>query len=82
MTLQAKLDKQKKQSLTQIPETAQVIMGRATEELRNSGILDKILKTGDKAPKFSLPSADGEIISSKNLTEKGALVVCFYRGVW
>jgi hypothetical protein len=82
MTLQAKLDKQKKQSLTQIPETAQAIMSRATEELQKSEILDKILKAGNKAPEFSLPSAEGKIVSSKDLIEKGPLVVCFYRGVW
>ncbi len=82
MTLQAKLDEQKQQSLTRIPEPAQLIMGRATEELRNSGILNKILKSGDKAPDFSLPSANGEIINSKDLIKKGPLVVCFYRGVW
>lgn len=35
------------------------IMHRATGELRSSGIMDKVLKAGDRAPDFVLPSALG-----------------------
>ena len=57
-------------------------MHKATDELRSSGILDRVLKPGDKAPEFSLPNENGEMIHSKNLLEKGNLVLTFYRGVW
>ena len=55
---------------------------KATDELRSSGILDRVLKTGDKAPEFSLPNETGEIIHLSGLLKKGNLVLTFYRGVW
>jgi hypothetical protein len=57
-------------------------MHKATDELRSSGILGRVLKTGDKAPEFSLPNENGEMMHSKDLLEKGNLVLTFYRGVW
>ena len=39
---------------------------KATDELRSSGILDRVLKKGDKAPEFSLPNENGEIIHYTN----------------
>ena len=55
---------------------------KATDELRASGIIERILKPDDKAPEFSMPNANGEIIHSKDLLAKGNLVVSFYRGGW
>ena len=55
---------------------------KATDELRASGIIERILKADDTAPEFSLPNANGEIIHSKDLLAKGNLVVSFYRGGW
>ena len=55
---------------------------KATDELRASGIIERILKPDDKAPEFSLPNANGEIIHSKDLLAKGNLVISFYRGGW
>lgn len=57
-------------------------MHRATEELRNSGILDRVLKKGDRAPEFSLPDVNGVLMSSADLLRKGPLVVSFFRGKW
>jgi len=57
-------------------------MHRATLELVDSGIARKVLKTGDKAPAFTLNNADGHSISSTELLAQGPLVVTFYRGVW
>lgn len=82
MSLQQKLDEIKRQAITRIPSEALEVMNRATEDLRNSGILDNVLKPGDTVPDFSLPDIQGEMISPKALLEKGPLVVCFYRGVW
>jgi len=82
MGLQEKLNELKKQSVKRIPEESLVVMGRSTDDLRNSGILDNVLKTGDKAPGFSLPDTVGTLFNSEKLLDKGPLVVCFYRGVW
>lgn len=57
-------------------------MHRATAELIASGVAGRALKTGDKAPAFTLKDADGVEISSAALLAQGPLVVTFYRGVW
>lgn len=40
------------------------------------------LRTGDKAPHFSLPNATGNMISLQGLLQHGPVVLTFYRGVW
>ncbi len=57
-------------------------MHQATEDLIQSGIIDRVLKKGDKAPQFSLPDHNGEMVDSENLLSQGPLVIGFYRGVW
>jgi hypothetical protein len=52
MTLEAKLAATREASAKRIPPDAQVIMHNATEQLRNSGILDRVIKVGAKAPDF------------------------------
>ena len=63
------------------PETLE-IMHRATEALRSSGILDRVLKVGDEAPAFELPNIEGSPVRSSALLANGPLVVTFYRGFW
>lgn len=43
--------------------------------------LGAVPKVGDRAPQFSLPSADGRTVSLKDYTGK-KLVLVFYRGYW
>lgn len=40
------------------------------------------LKVGDKAPDFQAKDHAGNIVSLKELTKKGKVVVMFYRGAW
>jgi hypothetical protein len=61
---------------------ALAIMHRSIEDLRRSGILDRVPKVGDRAPDFALESARGEVVRSEMLVSKGPLVVDFYRGRW
>ena len=82
MTLKEKLDAMRERSETRIPPEALAIMHRATDDVRQSGILDRVLKPGDEAPAFSLPNAEGKTIRSADLLARGPLVVSFYRGVW
>ncbi len=58
------------------------LMHKATGDLRHSGILQHVLKVGDKAPHFELLNAHGKMVISRNLLAKGPLVISFYRGVW
>lgn len=51
-------------------------------ELRDSGIVGRAIRTGDAAPRFILPSATGEKVELSALTDKGPVVVVWYRGGW
>ena len=82
MLLQEKLDNMRKQFEESAPPEALKIMHRATDNLLQSGIMDKVLKVGDRAPDFSLTDQNGDLVSSSALLAKGPLVVSFYRGVW
>jgi len=64
------------------PREAIDIMHRATEELRASGLAERALKAGDRAPDFVLPDYQGKPFDSRMARERGPLVVSFYRGVW
>jgi hypothetical protein len=82
MSLQDTLDAYKAEFLKKVPADKVAIMHRATDDLRRSGILDRILKAGDKAPEFSLSNTRGEKVASADLLQRGPLVVTFYRGLW
>lgn len=82
MTLQESLNKLKLRIEGSMPDEYVKIMHNATADLEASGIGDKILKTGDTAPEFTLKNQNGDLVSSKELLTKGPLVVTFYRGIW
>ncbi|GAB5564801.1 MAG: peroxiredoxin-like family protein [Winogradskyella sp.] len=82
MTLQDSLDKLKAKIEGSMPAENVAIMHQATRDLEDSGIGEGILKVGDKAPVFSLPNQEGNLVSSSELLSNGPLVVTFYRGVW
>lgn len=83
LPLQGKLDALRAEFETHLATPLVVdALHRATEELIASGAQERALKAGDIAPEFTLPDADGRLVSSKALLAKGPLVVTFYRGVW
>jgi peroxiredoxin len=57
-------------------------MHRATDDLRRSGIMDRIVKVGNPAPVFALANHDGSRVASADLLARGPLVVSFFRGSW
>ena len=57
-------------------------MHRATEDLAKSGIMDRIVKIGDKAPDFMLNDINGNTINLKEKLSGGLVVLGFYRGSW
>jgi peroxiredoxin len=63
------------------PETLAVMDG-ATADLIASGAAQRALRAGDLAPAFTLPDADGNVVSSRVLLARGPLIVSFYRGIW
>lgn len=82
MSLKEKLDKLKEGFKTRAPREAQEIMHRATEDLKNSGIMDHTVKVGDKAPDFTLENTEGLDVSLSTLLGGGPVVLTFYRGNW
>jgi hypothetical protein len=82
MSLKVKLDKIKEGFKTKAPQDAQEIMHRATEDLKNSGIMDHVVKVGDKAPDFTLKNTEGQDVSLSTLIGDGPVVLTFYRGKW
>ncbi len=82
MGLTEQLAKIREGAAERIPADAMAIMHRATEELRESGIMDRVLKIGDSMPAFALENTRGESVSSADLLVKGPLVVSFFRGKW
>ena len=81
-TLAEKLNEIREGAKQRIPEEVSAIMGKATNELCESGIMDMALKDGDNLPSFELPNLDGEMVSSADLLQRGNLILTFYRGVW
>jgi hypothetical protein len=65
-----------------VPADRRAIMHRATEDLRRSGMLDRIVKVGARMPSFSLENHDGRLVSSDDLLAGGPLVLSFFRGSW
>ena len=82
MKLQEKLDAFRKNFEKQVPPEALKIIHRATDDLRNSGIMDRALKVGDKAPDFTLRNTGGREVSLSQLLSKGPVILGFYRGRW
>ncbi len=82
MSLEDKLAEIRAAGAKRIPEDKRAIMGRATQELRDSGIMDGVIRVGDTLPAFSLANAHGEVVSSADLLAKGAVVLTVFRGHW
>ena len=64
------------------PHEAIEKMHRATTELKASGIEERVLKLGDRAPSFILFNQNHVQVSSTDLRRQGPLVVSFFRGHW
>jgi hypothetical protein len=64
------------------PHEAIEKMHRATAELKASGIEDRALKVGDRAPSITLFNQDHMQVASAGLMREGPFVVSFFRGHW
>jgi hypothetical protein len=87
MTFQQKLNDFKAQFESEglpdnAPKAVIEIFHRDTEELRQSELAERALKTGDRAPAFTLNNQDENTTSFAELLAKGPLVITFVRGHW
>jgi peroxiredoxin len=81
--LQDQLDRITQNTRALVQPERLAVSEKATADLFNTGIEDRVLKVGDQAPTFSLEDAvTGKLVSSADLTALGPVVVNFFRGRW
>ncbi len=65
-----------------IPADKREIMHQVTADLRASGIMEGVVKVGDKLPPFTLKNSGGQEVRSSDLLSQGPLVLTVFRGSW
>jgi peroxiredoxin len=82
-SLQDQLDRITQNTRALVQPERLAISEKATEDLFNTGIEDRILKAGAQAPAFTLEDAlTHKSVNSADLLALGPLVVNFFRGRW
>ena len=69
MSLEDQLAQIRAAGAKRMPEDKRAIMGKATQELRESGIVDRAIKVGDRLPDFEMSDSHGSLVASQNLLE-------------
>jgi hypothetical protein len=82
MSLEEKLAAVREGSAKRIPPVSQAVMHSATEWLRGSGILDRVIKPGDVAPDFTLDDQNSHAVTLSALLASGPVVMSVFRGFW
>ncbi len=82
MSLEEKLAAIRAGGAKRVPEEKRAIMRGATQDLRDSGILDGVATVGDPLPEFALRNTQGQVVRSSALLSQGAVVLTVFRGSW
>jgi peroxiredoxin len=80
--LQDQLDEITANTRTLVQPERLAINDRAVEDLFATGIEQRILPVGAKAPEFALPDSSGRSVRSSDLLALGPLIISFFRGRW
>ena len=80
--LKQQLDGFFRQLEQQAPSEVVATIKNSINGLVNSGLTQKALKEGQKAPNFTLPNPLGQQVELSQLLQEGPVVVTFYRGEW
>ncbi len=81
-TLTVQLAERAQESASKAPQETRQIMMQAIKDLKESQVMGKALKKGDKIPSFTLPDVLKGDVSSDVLLKQGPLLITFYRGGW
>ncbi len=82
MKLEEKLAAIREQSKARMAPEVRAVMLQAVDDLRASGIMDRVVKVGASAPDFTLPNVAGAPVSLADAQARGPVVLSFYRGRW
>jgi len=82
MSLEDKLAAIREMAKTRQPPEVRAVMQKGIEDLRASGIMDRVARVGTPAPDFTLPNVSGQPVSLAALRARGPVVLSFYRGRW
>ena len=82
MSLQEKLAELRAAAGRKIDHQVREKMLETTRDVVASDILEGTCQVGDRAPEFILSDSGGVFYQSRDLYEKGWLLVSFYRGIW
>jgi peroxiredoxin len=82
MSLEQTLSQMREKFGKMLPAEPAAVINGHIDSLRKSGAIDQTLKTGAKAPTFTLKNQNGEDVSSSDLLSRGPLIVSFTRGGW
>ena len=80
--LQSALDARKNDFAKRAPADLIESQNRALAELETSGVYERVLKVGEKAPDFRLKNHEGELVALTEMLETGPVVLTWYRGGW
>jgi hypothetical protein len=80
--LQERLDAHRSKFEAKADPAALEVMHGATEELERSGIRDRVVLVGNRAPEFQLPDPSGRVVRLRDALGRGPVVLSFYRGHW
>ncbi|MEM9283747.1 MAG: hypothetical protein AAGA96_18140 [Verrucomicrobiota bacterium] len=80
--LQDQLDQIHKDFESGAPRAALDIMHRATDDLANSGMVERAAGAGDSFPDFERIDASGNAMNSSEVFGNGPVIVNFFRGFW
>lgn len=81
-SLASRLDRIRESFVQRAPAEAREVMQRHTQELRDSGVMEKLPRPGERLTPFSLMDTEEAVVTSEQLLGAGPLIVSFYRGVW
>jgi hypothetical protein len=82
MSLEEKLAAIREGAAKRIPPERLAIMHAATERLRQSGIMDRVIKPGARAPDFTLNDQNGNPVALSAMTASGHVLMSVFRGFW